>query len=64
MSLNYYYDLMSQPSRAVYMFLNMNKVPYVERPVAMRKGRSNNSKLRPTHFIFLFCIAVEIIAIF
>ena len=40
MSLNYYYDLMSQPSRAVYMFLNMNKVPYVERPVAMRKGRS------------------------
>jgi len=54
MSLNYYYDLMSQPSRAVYMFLNMNKVPYVERPVAMRKGHHHSDefkKINPFHAV-------------
>ncbi|GFR73801.1 glutathione S-transferase theta-1 [Elysia marginata] len=38
MPLRLYYDLMSQPSRAVYMFLRLNKVPFEARPVALRKG--------------------------
>ncbi|XP_045625652.1 glutathione S-transferase theta-1 [Procambarus clarkii] len=33
-----YYDLMSQPSRAVYIFMKRNKIPFTEKPVALRKG--------------------------
>ncbi|ESO86995.1 hypothetical protein LOTGIDRAFT_207042 [Lottia gigantea] len=36
--LKYYYDLMSQPSRAVYIFLKANKIPFQDKPVALRKG--------------------------
>ncbi|XP_049300351.1 glutathione S-transferase theta-1-like [Anopheles funestus] len=35
--LKLYYDLMSQPSRALYIFLSMNKVPFERCPVALRK---------------------------
>ncbi|KAK3803395.1 hypothetical protein RRG08_019160 [Elysia crispata] len=38
MPLRVYYDLMSQPSRAVYMFLRLNNVPFEAKPVALRKG--------------------------
>nr|AXN72681.1 Gluthatione-S-transferase theta 2-like [Physella acuta] len=38
MPLRYYFDLLSQPSRAVYMFLRMNNVPFESKPVALRKG--------------------------
>ncbi|KAL8576061.1 hypothetical protein ACOMHN_001411 [Nucella lapillus] len=38
MALRYYYDLMSQPCRALYMFLRLNKIPYEDKPVALRKG--------------------------
>ncbi|XP_050410538.2 glutathione S-transferase theta-1 [Patella vulgata] len=38
MSLKFYYDLMSQPSRAVYIFLKANKIPFEDKPVALRKG--------------------------
>ena len=37
--LKYYYDLMSQPCRAVYIFLKMNNIPFEENAVALRKGR-------------------------
>ena len=40
--LKLYYDLMSQPSRAVYLFLRMNNIPYTDKLVALRKG---NTKL-------------------
>ncbi|RUS85730.1 hypothetical protein EGW08_006524 [Elysia chlorotica] len=38
MPLRVYYDLMSQPSRAVYIFLRLNNVPFEAKPVALRKG--------------------------
>lgn len=38
MPLKVYYDYMSQPSRAVIIFLKFNKIPYVDCPVALRKG--------------------------
>lgn len=39
MALKYYYDLMSQPSRAIYIFLKANKINFEAKPVALRKGR-------------------------
>ncbi|XP_046568604.1 LOW QUALITY PROTEIN: glutathione S-transferase theta-1-like [Haliotis rubra] len=38
MALKVYYDLLSQPSRAVYMFMKFNKIPFEDKPVALRKG--------------------------
>lgn len=38
MTLKYYYDLMSQPSRALKLFLTVTKIPYEDNPVALRKG--------------------------
>ncbi|CAF0819340.1 unnamed protein product [Adineta ricciae] len=37
MVLNYYYDLMSQPCRALYIFLKMTGIPYEPKEVALRK---------------------------
>ena len=37
--LKLYYDLMSQPSRAVVMFCKLAKIPYEDHPVALRKGQ-------------------------
>ncbi|OQV25395.1 putative Glutathione S-transferase theta-1 [Hypsibius exemplaris] len=39
MSLKLYYDLMSQPSRAVLIFLRMNKIPFTDQAVALRRGQ-------------------------
>uniref|UniRef100_A0A1L8E5A1 glutathione transferase n=1 Tax=Nyssomyia neivai TaxID=330878 RepID=A0A1L8E5A1_9DIPT len=36
--LKFYYDLLSQPSRAMMIFLNVAKIPYESLPVALRKG--------------------------
>jgi len=38
MTLKLYFDLMSQPVRAVYMFLKATGIDFVECPVALRKG--------------------------
>uniref|UniRef100_U5ESX6 glutathione transferase n=1 Tax=Corethrella appendiculata TaxID=1370023 RepID=U5ESX6_9DIPT len=38
LKLKYYYDIMSQPSRALLIFLNVAKIPYENCPVALRKG--------------------------
>lgn len=38
MSLAYYYDLMSQPSRALYIILKMSGVQFEDCPVALRNG--------------------------
>jgi len=38
MVLKFYYDLMSQPSRALYLFLKATKINYVDCAVALRKG--------------------------
>ncbi|XP_033626981.1 glutathione S-transferase theta-1-like isoform X1 [Asterias rubens] len=37
MSLKVYYDLMSQPARAVVLFCKANKIPFTPKPVALRK---------------------------
>lgn len=36
--LKVYYDLMSQVSRGVYMFMKLNKIPFEDKPVALRSG--------------------------
>lgn len=36
--LKLYFDLLSQPSRSVYMFLKASKIPFTPKPVALRKG--------------------------
>jgi glutathione S-transferase len=36
--LKVYFDLLSQPSRAIVLFLKLNKIPHVACPVALRKG--------------------------
>ncbi|TMW40149.1 hypothetical protein DOY81_014771, partial [Sarcophaga bullata] len=38
MSLAYYYDLMSQPSRALYIILKMSGVQFEDCPIALRNG--------------------------
>ncbi|CAH1801026.1 unnamed protein product [Owenia fusiformis] len=38
MVLRVYYDLMSQPCRAIVMFLKLNHIPYEDKIVALRKG--------------------------
>jgi len=52
--LKLYYDLMSQPSRAVYMFLKMNRIAFVSKPVALRKGEhlgEDFGKVTPFHLV-------------
>lgn len=39
MSLALYYDLMSQPSRALYILLKTIKCNFEPRPVNLRKGK-------------------------
>ncbi|KAJ6635723.1 Glutathione S-transferase theta-1, partial [Pseudolycoriella hygida] len=36
--LKFYYDLMSQPARALYMFLNLNQIPYQGCKIDIAKG--------------------------
>ncbi len=37
MPLIFYYDLMSQPSRALYIFLKMTGIPFESKEIALRK---------------------------
>ncbi|GAB1597781.1 glutathione S-transferase theta-1-like [Argonauta hians] len=37
-NLKVYYDLLSQPCRAVHIFLKINNIPYVNKVVALRKA--------------------------
>lgn len=39
-TLKYYFDLMSQPSRALYVILKLTKIPFEPCPVALRKGNT------------------------
>lgn len=43
--VRFYYDLMSQPSRALYMFLKMTKIPFEDHQIALRKGEENTHKI-------------------
>lgn len=37
--IKFYYDLMSQPARALYIFLKITNIPFEQCPVALRKGK-------------------------
>ena len=37
MTLKFYYDLMSQPCRALYIFLKMTSIPFESKEIALRK---------------------------
>lgn len=38
--VKFYYDLMSQPSRAIWIGLKLSRTPYEDCPVALRKSKS------------------------
>lgn len=38
MTLKYYFDLLSQPSRAIYILLKLNNINFEAHPVALRQG--------------------------
>ncbi|CAF0844614.1 unnamed protein product [Adineta steineri] len=44
--LTYYYDLMSQPCRAVYIFLKMTGIPYQSKEIALRKMEHMNDEFK------------------
>lgn len=51
-ALEIYLDLLSQPCRAVHIFLNYNKIPHTLRTVAIRRGETRTqdfAKLNPMH---------------
>nr|CAI5819353.1 unnamed protein product [Callosobruchus analis] len=51
MVLKYYYDLLSQPSRAVYIFLKMNKIHFEPILVNLGEGKEKHSKFQKVPFI-------------
>jgi len=57
-SMKYYYDLMSQPCRAVYMLLRINNVPVELKPVAIRKGEHMSEEYKQVN-PFAKCPALE-----
>ncbi|XP_044731197.1 glutathione S-transferase theta-1-like [Chrysoperla carnea] len=46
MTLKVYYDLLSQPSRALLMFLQVSKVPFEHRPIALAAGEHLSSEFK------------------
>jgi glutathione S-transferase len=52
--LRVFFDLLSQPSRAVYIFLKVNKIPFEAKQVALRKGEhlsEEYGKINPFHLV-------------
>lgn len=56
--LKYYFDFMSQPSRALYIFFKKAKIPFEPVPVALRNGEY----ICENFFLFIFlcycCVVV------
>ncbi|CAG5125687.1 unnamed protein product [Candidula unifasciata] len=46
MPLRYYFDMLSQPSRTVYIFLRLNNVPFEPKLVALRKGEHKSDEYK------------------
>ncbi|CAG9771628.1 unnamed protein product [Ceutorhynchus assimilis] len=44
--LKYYYDLLSQPSRALYIFLKLTQIPFEAKPVSLRKGEHRSDEFK------------------
>ncbi|CAL4082355.1 unnamed protein product [Meganyctiphanes norvegica] len=52
--MKYYYDLMSQPSRACYIFLKKNKIPFTPCPLRITKGEHRSeeyTKINPFQLV-------------
>uniref|UniRef100_K1QWE7 Glutathione S-transferase theta-1 n=1 Tax=Magallana gigas TaxID=29159 RepID=K1QWE7_MAGGI len=52
--LKLYYDLMSQPSRALYMFVKLNRIPFEDKAVALRSGEHKQeafTKINPVQLV-------------
>ncbi|XP_018016977.1 glutathione S-transferase theta-1 [Hyalella azteca] len=47
--LKYYYDLMSQPCRAIYIFLNKTKIPYEKCKVDLKSGEHLRGDFKDIH---------------
>lgn len=46
MVLTLYYDLLSQPSRAIYIFLKLNNIPFVEKKISLLAGQQKTEEYR------------------
>ncbi|KAK3084631.1 hypothetical protein FSP39_016586 [Pinctada imbricata] len=46
MGLKYYYDMGSQPSRAVYMFMKLNNIPFEEKAIPIMTGEHRTPEFR------------------
>ncbi|XP_061163342.1 glutathione S-transferase theta-1-like [Saccostrea echinata] len=52
--LKLYYDLMSQPSRALYMFVKKNRIPFEDKALALRRGEHKQEaykKINPLQLV-------------
>jgi len=56
-AIKYYYDFLSQPSRALWIGMKMSKTPFEDCPVALRKRKNNNKLIiKPAYEIFGKCV--------
>lgn len=46
--MKYYYDLMSQPSRALFIILKLSKIPFEAREIALAKGEHLTKEYKET----------------
>lgn len=55
--VKFYFDLLSQPSRALYIFLKQAKIPFDEHQIALRQGKHPKQVItqlkKLSHFIFI-----------
>ena len=49
MGLKLYYDLLSQPSRALYIFLKVCNIPFEEKPTNIGKGEHLSPEYKKVH---------------
>lgn len=52
--LKFYYDFMSQPARALYMFLKLNNIPFEKCPISIKDGK---------YHIFTYILIQEVITV-
>lgn len=52
--LTYYYSLISQPSRAVYLLLKIAEIPFEGKVLDLIKGENDNVRIVKSCFNFLF----------
>ncbi len=58
MTLTFYYDVLSQPSRSVLLFIKANNIAVEEKPISIMKGTLDS--ILPTNFHSQFCRRAKI----